>query len=61
MDQIMLAMKIRAKKLGVLIRDVRLSKNKSIEECAQAVGITTSLFMEYEYGEKSPSLPESKS
>jgi transcriptional regulator with XRE-family HTH domain len=58
MDQIVLAMNIRAKKLGVLIRDARLTAKKSIEECAQAVGATASLFMEYEYGEKSPSLPE---
>jgi len=58
MDQIMIAMNIRAKKLGVLIRDARLSAKKSIEECAQAVGTTASLFMEYEYGEKSPTLPE---
>jgi transcriptional regulator with XRE-family HTH domain len=58
MDQVILTMNIRAKKLGLLIRDARLTKKKSIEECAQAVGTTASLFMEYEYGEKSPSLPE---
>jgi len=58
MDQIVLAMNIRAKKLGVLIRDARLSAQKSIEECAQSVAITDSLLLEYEYGEKSPSLPE---
>ncbi len=30
---------IRAKKLGVLIRDARLKTGKSLEECAQAMGI----------------------
>lgn len=58
MTQNMLAMKIRAKKLGVLIRDARLSAQKSVEECAQMIGTTPERFEEYEYGLSSPSLPE---
>ncbi len=48
---------IRAKRLGVLIRDARLAYNKSIAECAEAVGVTPEQFEEFELGEQSPSLP----
>lgn len=58
MTQNTLALNIRAKKLGVLIRDARLSTQKSIEECAQMIGATPDRFEEYEYGVSSPSLPE---
>lgn len=51
-------MTIRTKKLGVLIRDARLATGMSVEECAQAVGVTPSRFEGYEFGEESPSLPE---
>ncbi|RPI29522.1 MAG: helix-turn-helix domain-containing protein [Chloroflexota bacterium] len=53
-----LAMTIRAKKLGVLIRDARTSTGTSIEDCARALGIPASQFESYERGENSPSLPE---
>jgi transcriptional regulator with XRE-family HTH domain len=49
---------IRTKKLGVLIRDARLSARRSVQECADALGIRTGLFRSYEEGENSPSLPE---
>lgn len=52
------ALLIRAKKLGVLIRDARLTAGKSSAECAQAIGVSAEIFDEYEFGEKSPSLPE---
>ncbi len=35
-----LAIVIRSKKLGVLIRDARLSAGKRIDECAAAIGVT---------------------
>ncbi|HSO26742.1 MAG TPA: helix-turn-helix transcriptional regulator [Anaerolineales bacterium] len=53
-----LAKTIRAKKLGVLIRDARVSTGKSVAECAQALGISTEAFEAYELGDQSPSLPE---
>ena len=53
-----LAITIRAKKLGVLIRDARLSSGKSIEECASAISLSSEDFEAYELGERSPSLPE---
>ncbi len=58
MTQNTLSIKIRAKKLGVLIRDARLTAKKSIEECASAIGTSPTRFMEYEFGVQSPSLPE---
>jgi len=58
MTQNVLAINIRAKRLGVLIRDARLKANKSVEECAQFIGTSPSRFIDYEFGEQSPSLPE---
>lgn len=52
---------IRAKKLGVLIYDARTAKRRSLDECAQAMGITSRRLQAYEAGENSPSLPELES
>ncbi len=49
---------IRTKKLGVLIRDARTSERRSIQECAQAMGIKPALLRTYEKGRRAPSLPE---
>ncbi|MGZ9166759.1 MAG: hypothetical protein ACXW4M_11660 [Anaerolineales bacterium] len=49
---------IRTKKLGILIRDARLAARRSVEECAEAIGIRKILFRAYEEGLRAPSLPE---
>jgi transcriptional regulator with XRE-family HTH domain len=49
---------IRTKKLGVLIRDARLSARRSVQECAEAIGIRKGQFRAYEEGTRAPSLPE---
>lgn len=49
---------LRTRKLGVLIRDARLSVHKSMSECADAMGITPGILRAYEEGRKAPSLPE---
>ena len=49
---------LRTKKLGVLIRDVRLAARRSLDECANAVGVTKGVFRAYEEGRRAPSLPE---
>ncbi|GAB4504088.1 MAG: hypothetical protein Fur0043_10810 [Anaerolineales bacterium] len=49
---------LRAKKLGVLIRDARLATRRTAKECAQAIGVTNGIFKAYEEGRKAPSLPE---
>ncbi|HEX7975365.1 MAG TPA: helix-turn-helix transcriptional regulator [Anaerolineales bacterium] len=52
------ALSIRAKKLGVLIRDARLAGGKTLEACAASVSVTSAEFEDYELGTKSPSLPQ---
>jgi len=49
---------IRAKKLGVLIRDARLKSEKSLEECAQAMSLSVDGLTAMEFGERPPTLPE---
>jgi transcriptional regulator with XRE-family HTH domain len=49
---------IRAKKLGILIRDAREKSGKSVEECAQAMGLTNDELAAVETGERPPTLPE---
>ena len=58
MDNPPIAIAIRSKKLGVLIQGARLTYEKSTEECAEALGISTEQFGSYERGAASPSLPE---
>jgi transcriptional regulator with XRE-family HTH domain len=53
-----LAYSVRAKKLGVLIYDARLAARRSVQECAQAIGVSSERFQDYESGIQSPSLPE---
>jgi transcriptional regulator with XRE-family HTH domain len=54
----MAAINIRARKLGLLIRDARLASRKKIQECAAAINVTPGIFRAYEAGRRSPSLPE---
>jgi transcriptional regulator with XRE-family HTH domain len=51
-------LKIRAKKLGLYIREARTSKGLSIEDLSKATGISSSSLEAFEVGEQSPSLPE---
>jgi len=52
------ALKIRAKILGTLIRDARVAKGRSIEECAQVLGVSAEGFEAFELGEQMITLPE---
>ena len=49
---------LRAKKLGILMRDARLSSGKTMKECGEAIGVSGSTISSYEKGKSSPSLPE---
>jgi transcriptional regulator with XRE-family HTH domain len=49
---------IRSRKLGVLIFDSRQAAHRSVEECAQAIGISADAFAGFESGNSSPSLPQ---
>jgi len=53
-----IAQKIRAKKLGVLLRDARKAAGKSMQECAAIINISGHRIGSYELGDVSPSLPE---
>ncbi len=49
---------LRAKKLGVLIRDARQAARRSPDEVARATGISKGTLRAYEEGARAPSLPE---
>ena len=49
---------LRTKKLGLLIRAARESQRRTLEDCAQAMGIGANILGMYEEGEYAPSLPE---
>ncbi|NJD60622.1 MAG: hypothetical protein C3F13_05410 [Anaerolineales bacterium] len=49
---------IRAKKLGILMRDAREKSGKSVEVCAAALGISNDELAAVESGERPPTLPE---
>lgn len=49
---------LRTKSLGVLIRDARTFRRKTIAECAALLNISPSVLRAWEEGRKAPSLPE---
>lgn len=49
---------LRAKMLGVLVRDARLSAQRSIDECARQLRISASQIESWEFGDDVPSLPQ---
>jgi transcriptional regulator with XRE-family HTH domain len=49
---------IRAKKLGILIRDAKEKSGKSNEEISKAMGISADELRAMEMGERAPTLPE---
>jgi transcriptional regulator with XRE-family HTH domain len=49
---------IRAKKLGLLIRDVRVKSGRNLDDCAQAMGLSVEELSAMESGERPPTLPE---
>ncbi len=51
-------LQIRKKKLGLLMYDARKAKRRSLEECAQTLGVTPEVFQEFERGIRAPSLPQ---
>jgi len=52
------AIRLRAKKLGILIKDARTLSGKTLKECGEAIGVSGSTISSYERGNSSPSLPE---
>jgi transcriptional regulator with XRE-family HTH domain len=58
MSDLQAAHELRAKILGVLMKEARLAARKTGKECAEAIGCPPSTYTAYEQGQKSPSLPE---
>lgn len=52
------AITLRAKKLGILLKDARLNSGKTMKECGNYLGISGSTISSFEKGVSSPSLPE---
>ncbi|GAB4525952.1 MAG: hypothetical protein Fur0018_10990 [Anaerolineales bacterium] len=52
------AMLLRAKKLGVLLREARKIAGQRAETCAQVLGVPLETYEAYELGDAMPSLPE---
>lgn len=53
-----LAITIRAKKMGILLRDARIRAGESMKTCGEVIGTSGRTISKFEDGEKSPSLPE---
>jgi transcriptional regulator with XRE-family HTH domain len=53
-----LAITLRGKMLGVLMRDARVARGQSVEACAGAMAREASDYEAFEAGQDSPSLPE---
>ncbi len=49
---------LRARILGVLIRDARQSRNRTVEDCAASLGVEVQTMLEWEYGLAHPALPQ---
>lgn len=50
--------RLRAKMLGVLIRDARMHASRTEEDCARIMGISIEEYAAWEYGDLTPTLPE---
>jgi len=50
--------RIRAKMVGVLLRDARTNAGRSIEGCAQMLKVSTQEIEAWEFGDSAPSLPQ---
>lgn len=49
---------VRAKMIGVLIRDARLNAERTIDDCAQLLRVPPEQMLAWEYGDNVPSLPQ---
>ncbi len=58
MDPMNIRKTIRAKRLGILIRDARMVAGRTLKDCARALGFSPRTLRAYEQGKQAPSLPE---
>lgn len=52
------AARLRGKIVGVRIRQCRMAASRSIEDCAEHLGVSPQLATDWEYGDRSPSQPQ---
>lgn len=52
------AYRLRAKMMGVLLRDARTSAARTIDDCARLLHVTSQQMESWEFGDDSPSLPQ---
>lgn len=52
------SMLLRARMLGVLLRDARVNADRSVEDCARVLNVTVQEVESWEYGDVVPSLPQ---
>lgn len=50
--------RIRARMVGLLLRDARLKKDRSVEDCARLLRVSTDQIEQWEFGDEVPSLPQ---
>ncbi|MCC6615827.1 MAG: helix-turn-helix transcriptional regulator [Anaerolineae bacterium] len=50
--------RVRARMVGVLLRDARMTAQRSVEECASLLHVEPELVEMWEYGDGTPSLPQ---
>lgn len=50
--------RIRAKMIGVLLRDARVNAERTIQDCAYLLRVEPEVMQSWEYGESVPSLPQ---
>lgn len=58
MEKVQLIEELFQKKLGIIIKNARLLRKRSVEECAAAIGINPAIYQKFETGESAPSLPQ---
>jgi len=50
--------RLRAKMLGVLLKDAREAAARTVEDCARLLQVAPELIEQWEYGDSAPSLPQ---
>jgi len=58
MEKNELLLQLRTRKLSALIVDARTAADRSIKDCAEAMGVSRYAYKAFEKGEQSPTLPE---
>ena len=58
MEKVKLIEELFQKKLGIMIKNSRTVKNRSVDDCAKVLGIEPKVFEQFETGQQTPTLPQ---